>query len=470
MPIRSVRNRILDAALAAALALGLTAGAPLRAEPGLVLSLEQARQLAAHALAEGNPGLAIQAARGLLQADPTDAFAYYVIAAAEAQRNDPDLSRRAASLAYRHAEPGADRFRSARLAARMAYAGGRPTLAQFWLRRSAIHAPDAAAEAVVARDYRILRARNPWSFRLQADLRPSSNVNKGADTALQIIDGVPVVGTLNGAAQALSGLIGSVDVAAGYRLRDGGTNATYLSGRLFAQRVALSAEARALAPNVGNSDYASTYAEITLRHGLAVGPPGRHGSAAVDLSLGESWSGGVRGFRFARVAGERRWSPAARDRLTLSALAEARFDTRYVSDDARIAGLGGEWVRRRANGDRFSLQVALRNSEAQFANGTYSAASLRAGYAFARPVGPVLLSAGVVLGYADYPAYYAPPFWAPGGRQDASIYGDVGMMFHQIDYAGFAPMLRLRAGRKQSNISIFTMREVSVSLGIESKF
>ena len=44
------------------------------------------------------------------------------------------------------------------------------------------------------------------------------------------------------------------------------------------------------------------------------------------------------------------------------------------------------------------------------------------------------------------------------------------MLFDQLDYAGFAPMLRLRAGRKSSNDSRYDIRELSVSLGIESKF
>ena len=41
---------------------------------------------------------------------------------------------------------------------------------------------------------------------------------------------------------------------------------------------------------------------------------------------------------------------------------------------------------------------------------------------------------------------------------------------HEYDVAGFAPVLRLRSGRKDSNISRFDIRETSISIGIESKF
>lgn len=447
----------------------MLAGGPAQAETALSMTLPQARQMAVLALREGDPELAIKIAAGLLQANPEDPLAHYVLASANAGLGRPAAARKAAAKAYRFSEPGPARFRSAQLAARMAYREERFTTAQFWLRRSALHAPDARAEAVVARDYRILRTRNPWSFRLQADLRPSSNVNKGSDTALQIIDGVPVTGVLSGAAQALPGLIGALDLSAGYRLHMSETSATTLSGRLYIQRVALSSSAHAKAPTVRNSDFASTFAEATLRHGFAVGPEGRRGVAGVDLTLGEAWYGGQRSFSFARVSADRTWRHEG-GFLRLSAMAEKRFRARFAVNDAQVLGLTGEWSRELGNGDRLGLKFALRDTDAARANGTFTSASLRTTYALDQPVGPVRLSAALTLGYSDYPRFLSGIFWVPGGRQDKSVYGDVNMFFHEMDYAGFAPMLRLRAGRKDSNDSRYSMQEFSVSLGIESKF
>ncbi|MCA0870106.1 hypothetical protein LCL97_04685 [Seohaeicola saemankumensis] len=472
MPIRFVisqtRKHARTLALAAALALPALARA---GDDDVALTLGEARQIAVHALQNGNPGLAAQLARGLLKANPDDGFAYYIIASAEAQQNRPTASRKAASKAFRHAAKPVDKFSAAQLAARMAYTEERYSLSQFWLRRSAIHAPDEKAEQVVARDYTTLRRINPWAFRVQADLRPSSNVNKGSDTALQIIDGVPVTGMLSGNAQALSGLIGTLDLFASYRLNRGERSATSLSGRLYIQRVALSDDAKAQAPMATNSDYASTYGELALRHGFLAGKPGSGGTGAVELAYGESWNRTARSFSFVRLSGDRGWRLGSGATLKIDALYEDRFDARVSVNDARVLGFGGQYRQPLANGDRLTFSMALRDSDAKHDNGTYQSASVRASYDFGKPVGPMRLRAGLTLGYTDYPVFRSAGFLTvPGGRQDSSVYGDVSMFFHEMDYAGFAPMLRLRAGKKSSNDSRYSMREMSLSLGIESKF
>ena len=476
MPIRCVINPILDLVRAFAFCLGLAlcwlpdTGQAQDRVVSHELSLNQARELAVLALKSGDPGLAIQISKGLLKANRRDPFAYHVIARAHASLNQPNLSRRAAARAYRYSETGQAQFLTAQLAARMAYAEGKPTLAQIWLRRTAIHAPTEREEKLVARDYRALRVQNPWAFRLRTDLRPSNNVNNGADTALQIIDGVPVTGFLSPTARALSGVIGSVDIVSTYRLRANQTSATTLGGRLYVQRVALSSASRSKAPLAHNSDFSSTYGELSLRHGFNVGPKGKGGSAAIDLALGESWYAGKRSYRFGRLGAERTWRlDKGRTRLQLNAMAEARSKARYASNDARILGLGARLGRKLDNGDSVTVTVALRDTAAKSPNGTFTSASMRTSYAFGKPVGPARISAGLVLGYSDYPTYITF-IAAPGGRQDKSAYADLSLFFDEYDYAGFAPMLRLRTGRKTSNISRFSTRDLSVSLSVESKF
>ncbi len=465
---RLIPLRLLTLGLAGALIAALAG--TVRADETRTLTLPQARAMAIRALEIGQPALTLQLADGLLQADPRDPFTYYLIAHARAQMRQPTKARRAAARAYRFSSADRDRFEAAQLAARLAMAENRPTLTQIWLRRSAIHAPDDAAERIVARDYRRVRARNPWAFNLRTGLHPSSNVNNGSDTALQIIDGVPVTGILSGSARALSGLIMSADVATTYRLRADASSATSIGGRLYFQRVALSGAAQALAPNARNSDFATTYSEMSLRHGFAAGPKGKGGAAWVDLAAGGAWAGGTGSYKFARLGGERRWRLATGRLLSLNALAESRFDARYPTDDARIFGVGARWLQTLPNNDRLTFSAAWRDSRARHFNGTFTAASLRASYAVAEPVGPVRLSAGLTLGYANYPVFQSGLFMVPGGRQDRSVYGDLNVLFDRVDYAGFAPMLRFRVGRKGSNDSRYDTRELSVSLGIESKF
>ncbi|MDK3073155.1 hypothetical protein QO034_08550 [Sedimentitalea sp. JM2-8] len=433
------------------------------------LGIDQARNLAIRALESGDPGFAIQLAKGVLKADPKDALAYYIIARGYARLDNPTLARRAAGYAYRHADAGPARFEAAQLAARMAFEGENYTLSQIWLRRTAIHAPTDRDEQLVARDYRILRRINPWSLRLRAELQPSDNVNNGSDTSLNIIDGVPDEGTISGAGLALSGLIGSLDIAPGYRLHSDSNSLITLGARLYLQRVSLSSGAKATAPDATGSDFGSTYAELSLAHAFALGPADGSAQMAFDLAFGESWYGGERNYRFARLGGEHRSALFSTARLTLRAEAERRYNARYRTNDARLLSLGADYGKVFKNGDVLNLALALQDADAVSINGTYSTASMRASYTLGRAVGPARLSMGLVMGYTRYDEFL---FSINGAvpRTDKSLYGDLTLIFDRYDYAGFVPTLRLRGGRKDSNFSRFSAREMSLSLGISSKF
>ncbi|WP_165759826.1 tetratricopeptide repeat protein [Falsiruegeria litorea] len=453
----------------AALSLGAFSEAQAE-ETSHTLTLDQAFRTAIEALRTGQPTVTVALTHGLLKANPKDPVLHYLQAQAYARMNEPEEGRQAAALAYRNSKDQDSLFQSAQLAARLSLQAGRPTMAQFWLRRTAVHAPNEEAEKLIAADYKQLRRINPWAFRIRAEIKPTDNVNNGADTALQIIDGVPVVGQLSGSAQALSGAFGIVDVTTAYRLRQSAESMTSVGGRLYVQRVSLSSEAKALAPNVTGSQFASTYGEVSVRHAMIVGPAENLGSAAVDVATGTSWFGGERSYNFARLGGERTWRMAGGAQLRLNALVETRFAERYGSNDANILGIGAQYVRPVGSGNRISISMAYRDSRARWFMGTYRSASVRVAYDLGQAIGPAKLSAGLVLGYSDYPNYAVSIFTVPGGRQDKSIYGDLSLFFDEYDYAGFAPMLRVRTGKKDSNVSRFDIREFSVSLGIESKF
>ncbi len=432
-----------------------------------VLNLEQARTLAIHKLESGDPGAAILLAKELLRPDPRDPLVYYILARAHARLNDPDLARRAAALSYRFASTAPARFEAAQFASQMAFQAERYSLSQLWLRRTAIHAPSEHDRDRVARDYRLLRRINPWSLRLRADLRPSNNVNHGSDTALNIIDGIPDGGTIPGAGMALSGLIASLDLVPSFRLHSAARSSTTLGARLYLERVALSSEAKNQAPEARNGDFGSTFAELSLTHIFAAG---RDGEAAGELALGESWYGGTRSYRFARVETRRAWRLGNDAHLQLRADLERRFRALYASSDARILGLGADMVARLGNGNVLRLALALRDADSQSNNGSYSSASARAVYTLGRAIGPARLSAGLTLGHTRYESFAASLFIPPTRRRDTSVHGDLSLVFDRYDYAGFVPVLRLRSGRKRSNFSRFSSREFSISLGIGSKF
>ena len=433
----------------------------------ITLSVPQVRSLAIEAARSNQPRAVLQLGGGLLKADPRDPMAHYLIAGAQGQLGQPGAGRKSARLAYRFADTRMHRFEAAEMAARLAWAEERPTLTQLWLRRAVQNAPSPAIEAQLGKDYARVRAQNPLSFALRAGLRPSSNVNNGADTALQIVEGVPVTGVLSGSAQALSGLIATSDLSLGYRIAGSARSQTMIGARLYLQRVALSDKAKALAPESRNRDFGYTYSEVSLDHATLLGTSGN--SARMGAAVGQMWSAGTRSYDFARLTGGHSWRLDAATQVYLSGSLEQRDMARAGASDSTHIGLTGGVSRQLEDGDRLSFSLSLQKVDSDFVNARSVTASLRASYAFAEQVGPAQITAGLVIGHSDFSDYvvFVP---VPGGRQDTSIYGDVNLMFPDYDYMGFAPTLRVRTGRKSSNVSRFDTRELSVSLGIESKF
>ncbi|MEX0304271.1 MAG: tetratricopeptide repeat protein, partial [Leisingera sp.] len=302
--------------------------------------------MAAHALNSGNPQLALRISSALLQADRKNHSAWRLQAAAYAQSGKPGQGRKSAARAFRFAPDDGAKYQMAQLASRLAFQGGNPTLSQYWLRRTAVYAPDKKAEKLIAKDYETLRRINPWSFRISGGVKPSNNVNNGSDAATQEIDGLSSHENRFGPrAVALSGLIGTLDAGISRRLQQSETSLTSLSGRLYVQRVALSSSAKAeaadLAARTGttvprNSEFGSTYGEITLSHAFKAGKPGQGGSARVALTGATSWYGGDRNYDLAKLSAARSWALSPKNRLTIDGSAEHRLNPRLATLEADV--------------------------------------------------------------------------------------------------------------------------------------
>ncbi|MGB3243267.1 MAG: hypothetical protein WBB25_01930 [Sulfitobacter sp.] len=441
---------------------GITAG-----QNDYELTLPQARQLAISALRTGRPKLAYQLSDGLLQADPKSSFAHFTKATAQGQLGLPRDALRSAAKAYRFADTRLHKFEAAELAARLSYVDARPTLTQLWLRRAVQNAPNAQIEQQLARDFGVVRARNPLSFSIRGGLRPSNNVNSGADSAEQIIDGLPFTGVLSGSAQALSGLAGTLDVQLGYRLRGDKRSRTDVGARLYLRRVALTSGSRIQAPDVTNGDFGSTYLEANVTHGFALGDS--RNSATLGAAVGQLWSGRNKSYGFARLEANRDWHLGKATRLTLDGSVEQRQSNQAAILDSTTLGLVSGLQHRIANGDTISAALTLRHTDSDYVNTRNTSATMSGTYAFAQQIGPAKVSVSIAAGYSEYPDFVAL-FVVPGGRQDKSVYANLNLFFPDMDYAGFAPSINISAGRKFSNVSRYETRELSVSMGIQSKF
>lgn len=428
--------------------------------------IEAAAGIAERALLEGQPELALQVARGLLQRDPNDAYAHFIAARALMQLRQPRAGRHAAALAYRHARTGMEKFQAAQLAAKLSLDGEQAALAQVWLRRSLLHLPDESYRDRVIADYKILRRISPWSVSAQFSLAPSNNLNNGADGPYSLIDGLPVVGLLSGDAQALSGLRTTSNLTFSRRLSGSKTHETRLTGQYYAQRVRLSEDARALASGAENSDFAYDHLELGLQHVTDTGD----GPLQFEASAGRSWYGqspyqwqyqaGIgRGFKLSDHAG-----------LRLSAQYEHHVYDSPLLDPIDTLNLRADYSAKLESGNRIGLGLMLSKSQSDTANSRQSRAIGYLGYSLAEPVGPAKLSGRIGASLQRYPDYAVGFLTVPGGREDRMVFGSVDFSFQKLDYAGFVPTLTLTARKTQSNVSRFDTNEVSMSFGIRSSF
>ncbi len=466
MRINATMLTKLRAALAAAVFL---TGASVQAQTAGEITMKpgQARAFAAAMLRDGKPALAAQLAHGLLQRDPADASAHFILARAYQQMHRPQEGRRAAAQAFRHARSPLAHFRSSQLAATLAYESARPGLAQLWLRRSWNHAPDEKARDVLKRDYRVLRALNPWSLQARFSVQPSDNVNNGAEDPYFIIDGLPFVGILSGDAQALSGIKMTGDLTLGYRISGSKDRQTRLSGRLYLSRVSLSDAARAQAPDARNSDFAYTRFELSAEHQKSLGK-GR-GALGYQAGLSHSWLAGADHQNAVRL-GLTRQIPLSKGKSLLIATQIERVLPAGHGPALNRAELRMRLSQKTKNGGHLSYGLTVDLTDSDSANSRRQRLSAVATYAWPKPVGPARLSLSLGGAVTHYPDYLIGWARVPGGREDRSLFGSVDLVFDALDYAGFVPSLKLHAQKTQSNVSRFETKELSVSLGVVSKF
>lgn len=452
----------------AATALCLFASAPALAASDtpqeVRLTAAQARVLAYQALAT-KPALAIQLAEGLLAKNPKDGEAHFILARAFQRIKRPGQGRKHARLAYDLAGNTAGKFQSSQLAARLAVEDKRPSFAQLWLRRSLLHLPDDRLRDQVIKDYRVLRRLSPWSFGVKASLAPTDNLNNGAVTDLMAMEGFPLVGILSPSAQALSGLRATADLSLSYRLSETERQQSYATFRYFGQRVSLSDEARAFAPDVEDRDLRFDYAEAGLTQNRRLGP----GTFSYGAVYGQSWSGGEGYQTTRRISTSYGLATGERGHLRVTAQGEnTTHDTGLPEVNTRQ--LIAQYSHNTENWGRLGASVSVRADESRNFNARRKRVDGSLTWSPQKPLGPVTPAFGISAGWQDYPDYQVGFFAVPGGRQDHSLSAHVDFTFQTLDYGGFVPSVRVQARRTDSNVTRFETRETTVSWGIKSSF
>ena len=429
----------------------------------MTLTPEQMRVAAVQSLRYRQPEQALRLADALLVRDPRDMEA--LVTRSRALR---DLGRYseaidAARAAWDVADAPAERYGAALVMAQALSSNGARTRAQWWLRRAMEVAPTDALEAKAVRDFRYVRARNPWSTQLSFNISPSSNINDGSvhDTVnLGGLDGV----VLSGTARALSGLEVSGGLSTRYRIDQSRTHKTEIGASLYHETYILSDEARDQAPDAAGSDFA--YSSVALTFGHELRPEGWSGPLAFSGMLAWSWYAGEPYARSVSV-GMARSLVLGKRNLVRVAVGAGRF--RLVNgqeDHADSLRFDAVWLRRLENGAGLRFSAGLRENMSDRSSLDYTRTALGVGYTFAEPILGATATAGLDMAWKSHEAY---PF-TTDGRDDREVTAKVDLVFDDLDYMGFVPTMSLMHSDTRSTSERHETVETGVSFGIRSRF
>ncbi|MEM6374657.1 MAG: surface lipoprotein assembly modifier [Pseudomonadota bacterium] len=438
------------------------------AEGSVRLSVQQGQDLALQALQAGQPKLAYQLSGAVLEADPRNGEAHYTQALAFSMVGAHGQARRSAGRAYLHSDTPVQRYQSAQLASEAAYQNEQLTLSQFWLRRAVQHAPNDEMRDNTILAFKTVRHRNPLKFNLNFSVRPSDNVNNGANSPFNIIEGSPAIGRLSPSGQAIDGQVAVFDLNFSYRLAETARSETQAIGRVFTRQVRFNDDV----PGIRASDLSTWRLEAGARH--IRGPEARDRQWQFGLLGGRIWYGGDPLYDYARAEVDRHQMLTERLRFSVGGSVERQqAETRRASDATQYQ----VYTQLRyafENGSTLGGFVSFRDLESDGFNRANEQITGVIRYTLGRPVGPATLSLSLGASHVDYDSYIigVVPFGGPvpGGRQDDAVFAGVSATFKDWSYMGFVPTVSLNASRTDSNVSRFEVDETSITIGIRSEF
>lgn len=441
------------------------------AEPSapIQMTLPQAQDLALQALQSGRPDLAYHLSEGVLEADPRNGEAHYTQALAFSMVGAHGHARKSAGRAYRHSDSPVQKYQSAQLASQAAFQDDNLTLSQLWLRRAVEHAPNDDVRKDTIRVFQTVRHRNPLKFNLNVSIRPSDNVNNGANSPFNIIEGSPSQGVLSQSAQAIDGQVAVVDLNFSYRFLESAKSETQAVGRVFTRQVRFNDSV----PGISPSDLTTWRLEGGARHIRFSEDRQRQWQFA--LIGGRIWYGGDPLYDYARFEIDRHQMLTPQLRFSVGGSVERQQAEARTTSDGTQYQVYTQLRYAFANGSTLGGFVSFRDFESEGLNRANEQITGVMRYTLGKPLGPATMSVSVGKSRVDYDffAIGLGPFGfinAPGGRKDDAVFAGVSATFKDWSYMGFVPTLSLNASRTDSNVSRFEVDETSLTLGIRSEF
>ena len=425
----------------------------------------QMRALATRRLQRGDAVAAAALARALIARDASDFAAQLLLAQSARALGDGDVADTAARAAWDLATSDAERYAAALIRAQVLASAGHRTRAQLWLRRAADAAPDQATRARAIRDFKYVRLRNPWSTQLSFSVTPTDNLNNGSMHDSFTIDGLPWEFALSGDAQALSGVELSFGADTRYRLSETGTRATDLLLRASHRGYLLSEEARATAPDAEGRDFSAASLAAGLSRRMMLGET--RDELVMTAWAGQNFHGGEAYGAFLRGEARLSHSLSPRNRLTGTLSLEARRGEAAPEADVGLLALGWDhaW-----SGGQISLYGSVTRSASELSTADYS--DLRLGARLAPDAawleGAIGADPSLTLEARSRDFESSP--YSFDGRLDEEIRAELQLVFRDIDYMGFNPVLTLETARIRSNVAIHDTHSSGLGLSIRSAF
>ncbi|MEM9549759.1 MAG: hypothetical protein AAGA05_01215 [Pseudomonadota bacterium] len=437
---------------------------------GLVLSPDQMRNAAGLSLQAGRAERALAFAEALIARDETDFTALLVRARALRDLNRMEHAKPAARAAWSEADTPEERFAAAMVMAQVQSTAGHKTLAQLWLRRAVHLAPNEDLERRAIRDFKYVRATNPWSTRLSFSITPDSNINNGSSSRTsflnyrltEVLFGRPLEYTLNGSARALSGVEYAFGFDTRYRFRQTERTAHDLFFSLDLRRYTLSSEARELAPDLSGDDFA--YSSFYVGYGYRAFNFDRRGEYALRADAGQSWLAGDELLRFVRVSALQSYALTPRTRINGRLFGERQFGVRIYDLDTMRLDL---WLARfLENG--MQLRLAVTGAVATSPDDTreFNELGLRGSVTLAKSIFGADAQFGLGVRSRDYDV----SLHDPDGRNEDRYTADITLIFSKIDYYGFNPTVTIYGSTTDSNIGLYDSDRFGVNFGIQSAF
>ena len=291
-----------------------------------------------------------------------------------------------------------------------------------------------------------LRAQRPFGASVEVAVAPDSNINRATRS------------------DTLGTIFGDFQIADEGKAKSG--TGLSLSGQAF-RRAAIGTSSSLLFRASGFANLYRRGRFNDLAADLAAGPELNLGRNRLQLELGatQRWFGQKPYLRSARIAGT--FSHPLGSRTLLRLIGSAALVDNQLNDLQDGRSYTGQLQAERALTPTTGVAASLSWDRQALKDPGYATTGWRAGVSGWRDVGRITLTAAADLGrlHADERLLLFP-----ARRADRYARISLGASFRQLQYAGFAPVVRFSVERNRSSIAFYDYRRTRTEMGIVRAF